>query len=93
MPRISGALAKIFAHQSEPPLGWLAPSAVMSHWMPMQPTIGPISVPRPPTITQMMICADCDRPKIVGLTKLPQLANRQPAKPASAPPMVKVASL
>ena len=45
----------------------------------MQPTIGPISVPRPPTITQMMICADCARPKIVGLTKEPQLANRQPA--------------
>ena len=59
-PRISGALAKILAHQSEPPLGWLAPSAVVSHWMPMQPTIGPISVPRPPTMTQMMICADCD---------------------------------
>ena len=50
----------------------------------MQPMIGPISVPRPPTITQMMICADCARPKIVGLTNVPQLANRQPAKPASA---------
>ena len=62
---MSGALAKIFAHQSEP-AGWLAPSAVESHWMPMQPTIGPISVPRPPTMTQMMICADCDRPKMVG---------------------------
>ena len=61
--------------------------------MPMQPTIGPISVPRPPTMTQMMICADWARPKIVGLTKFPQLANRQPANPASAPPMVKVASL
>ena len=31
MPRINGALAKILAHQSEPPLGWLAPSAVVSH--------------------------------------------------------------
>ena len=61
--------------------------------MPMQPTIGPISVPRPPTMTQMMICADWERPKMFGLTKLPQFANRQPAKPASAPPMVKVASL
>src|SRR5258708_6224100 len=92
MPRISGALANILDHQSEP-AGWLAPSAVVSHWMPMQPTIGPIRVPRPPTMTQMMIWADCARPKMVGLTKLPQLANRHPAKPASAPPMVKVASL
>jgi hypothetical protein len=39
-----------------------------------QATMGPISVPRPPTITQMMICADCDRPKTPGLTKAPQLA-------------------
>ena len=61
------------------PLGALAPSAAVSHWMPMQPRIGPIRVPRPPTITQMMICADCARPKMVGLTKAPQLANRQPA--------------
>jgi hypothetical protein len=61
--------------------------------MPMQPMIGPISVPRPPTITQMMICADWASPKMVGLTNEPQLANRQPARPASAAPMVKVASL
>ena len=40
MPRTSGALANIFAHQSDPPFGWLAPRAVVSHWMPMQPTIG-----------------------------------------------------
>ncbi len=92
MPRISGALAVILAHHSEP-LGWFAPNAVLSHWTPMQPRIGPISVPRPPTITQMMIWADCARPKMVGLTKLPQLANRHPAKPASAPPIVKVTSL
>ena len=66
MPKISGALAKILAHQSEPPLGWLAPSAVVSYWMPMQPRIGPISVPRPPTMTQMMICARLRQAEDVG---------------------------
>ncbi len=30
MPRMSGALAVILAHQSEP-LGWFAPNAVVSH--------------------------------------------------------------
>src|SRR6266404_5081082 len=30
-PKINGALAKILAHQSEPLLCWLAPSAVVSH--------------------------------------------------------------
>ena len=38
-----------------------------------QPTIGPSKVPRPPTVIQMMISADSDRLKMVGLTKAPQL--------------------
>ncbi len=38
----------------------------------MAPSTGPISVPRPPIITQMMICAEVARPKIVGLMKAPQ---------------------
>ena len=69
------------------------PISVVSHWIATQPTTGPISVPSPPTITQMMICADCARPKMVGLVKAPQLANRQPASPAMAPPSVKQNSL
>ena len=48
--------------------------------MPMQPTIGPISVPRPPTMTQMMICADCARPKIVGLTKVAPIGEQAAGK-------------
>src|ERR1700677_1445196 len=76
-PRTSGTLPSK-ACQPAAPLGALAPKAAVSHWIPTQPRIGPINVPRPPTITQMMICADCAKPKMVGLTKLPQLANRQP---------------
>src|SRR3984885_2805643 len=77
-PRISGTLPSK-ACQPAAPLGALAPKAAVRHWIPTHPRIGPINVPRPPTITQMMICADCAKPKMVGLTKLPQLANRQPA--------------
>ena len=69
------------------------PISVLSHWIATAPTTGPTSVPRPPTMTQMMICADIARPKMVGLVKAPQLANRQPASPAMAPPSVKQASL
>ena len=69
------------------------PICDVSHWIATAPTTGPTNVPSPPTMTQMMICADCASPKIVGLVNAPQLANRQPARPAMAPPTMKLKSL
>src|SRR3984957_17063234 len=56
-PRMSGTLPSR-ACQPASPLGAFAPKAAVSHWIPTHPIIGPINVPRPPTITQMMIWAD-----------------------------------
>ena len=69
------------------------PSVVARYCMIRQPMMGPTSVPRPPTMTQMMICDVMARLKTLGLTKAPQLAKRQPARPAMPPPTVKIRSL
>src|SRR6185503_2845009 len=69
------------------------PSSVARYCMSRQPMIGPTSVPRPPTMTQMMICEVVVRLKTLGETKAPQLAKRLPARPAMAPPSVKMSSL
>jgi hypothetical protein len=45
------------------------------------PTIGPTSVPRPPTIVQMMTPADWPRLNTPGVTISAQFANRHPGKP------------
>ena len=46
------------------------------------PTMGPMSVPRPPTMVQMITSADWPKPKMPGVTISAQLANRHPANPA-----------
>ncbi len=69
------------------------PICVVSHWIATHPTTGPMSVPSPPTITQMTICVDCARPKMVGRVNAPQLANTHQAKHAMAAPSTKVKSL
>ena len=58
----------------------------------MQPITGPISVPSPPMMIQMMIWPLTGRLNMVGLTNT-ELANRRPDRPASAPPTMKIASL
>src|SRR5262249_27283131 len=69
------------------------PSSVARYCMITQPRIGPTDVPRPPTMTQMMICDVVVRLKTLGLTNAPQFANRLPAKPAIAPPSANMSSL
>ena len=53
---------------------------------------GPISVPRPPMMIQMMIWPLTGRLNMVGLTNT-ELANSSPERPAIAPPIMKMASL
>src|SRR5262249_51439066 len=69
------------------------PSWVARYCITTQPMIGPTSVPRPPTMTQMMICEVVVRLKTLGLTKAPQFANKLPANRALAPPIVKMSRL
>ena len=59
----------------------------------MAPSIGPTRVPRPPTIIQMITSADWPRLNTLGVTISAQLANRQPASPAIAALIVKIAVL
>ena len=59
----------------------------------MAPAIGPAKVPRPPTMVQMITSADWPRLNTPGVTISAQLANRQPARPAMAALMVKIAVL
>src|SRR5262249_52826000 len=66
------------------------PSSVARYCMTTQPMIGPTSVPRPPTMTQMMICEVVVRLKTLGLTNAPQLGKRLPARPAIARARVKI---
>ncbi len=59
----------------------------------MAPIIGPASVPRPPTMVQMITSADCPRLKTPGVTISAQLAKSAPARPAIAALIVKIAVL
>src|SRR6516225_1606051 len=61
------------------------PSASFSEPSATAAIIGPISVPRPPTITQISTSAVVPRLNTLGVTISAQLANRQPASPAIAP--------
>src|SRR5439155_8780185 len=69
------------------------PRVVARYCMMRQPMMGPTSVPRPPTMTQMMIWEVMVRLNTLGPTKAPQLANRQPARPAMPPPIANTRSL
>ncbi len=70
-----------------------SPSSSLTMPSAMAPRIGPISVPAPPTIVQMITSAAERRLNTPGVTISVQLANRQPASPAIPALMVKMAVL
>jgi hypothetical protein len=61
-----------------------SPSSSFTMPSAMAPSTGPISVPRPPTMTQMMTSAADLSANTLGVTISAQLANRQPDNPAIA---------
>src|SRR5262249_56184974 len=78
--------------QPKPFTGLSVPSQLVRICMKMHPITGPINVPRPPMMIQMMICPLTGRLNMVGLTNT-ELANSRPDRPAIAPPIMKIASL
>jgi len=85
-PEDKGALAKIFAHQPSP-ARLIGAERVLSPLDADAATTGRSACrgrrPNPDDDLR-----ELRQPKMVGATKLPQLANRQAAKPANAPPIV-----
>ena len=71
----------------------LVPSQAVSHWIANAPATAPANVPRPPTMIQMMICAENKMLNTVGPMNEPQLANKIPAIPAIPAPIMNTMSL
>src|SRR5690606_29221301 len=69
------------------------PSSSLTMPSAIAPRIGPISVPSPPTMTQISTSAACPRLNSPGVTISAQFANRQPASPAIPALIVKTAVL